>query len=149
MVLDLQLFEKWQQPERDSIKKKCRELLLCILYVYLVFTKVPITNCSTNRTQLRPNFFLHLQLFWLISRLVTLVISRAFLCPRSKMSMFSALNMLLSSFFSRTNTQLVNAQTTYGNLLQFEIEAKRLGSIKGDYFALKHRNRGFNRKKVN
>ena len=28
----------------------------------------------------------------------------------------------------RTNTQLVNAQTTYANLLQFEIESKRLGT---------------------
>ena len=33
-----------------------------------------------------------------------------------------------SKLFShyRTNTQLVNAQTTYANLLQFEIESKRL-----------------------
>ena len=37
-----------------------------------------------------------------------------------------------SAFFSRTNTQLVNAQSTYANLLQFEIESKRLGNIKGN-----------------
>ena len=35
------------------------------------------------------------------------------------------------SLLFRTNTQLVNAQTTYANLLQFEIESKRLGNIKG------------------
>ena len=31
----------------------------------------------------------------------------------------------------RTNTQLVNAQTTYANLLQFEIESKRLLGTSG------------------
>jgi len=35
--------------------------------------------------------------------------------------------------FHKTNTQLVNAQTTYANLLQFEIESKRLLGTNGKF----------------
>ena len=48
---------------------------------------------------------------------------------------YSTLLKLFPLHYSRTNTQLVNAQTTYANLLQFEIESKRLG--------MKHQHRDF------